>query len=29
MSTLTLYYNPGSMPSRAVWALLKLGNVPH
>ncbi|CAD8149121.1 unnamed protein product [Paramecium octaurelia] len=28
-NTLTLYYNPISMPSRAVLTLLTLGNVPH
>lgn len=28
-NTLTFYYNPVSMPSRAVLALLTLGNVPH
>lgn len=28
-NTLTLYYNPISMPSRACLTLLTLGNVPH
>lgn len=27
--SLTLYYNPISMPSRAVLTLLTLANVPH